>query len=81
MLARAANALGCVAGQSESFADADTFADWGKDGIAFISSLADPTTDNKVMQGTGGGHFTPLGTYTREQAIVTMYRLFNVCQG
>lgn len=30
-----------------------------------------------VMNGTGGGAFSPLGSYTRQQAYVTMYRLLS----
>ena len=32
--------------------------------------------DLKVMNGTAAGHFDPLGTYTREQAVLTLLRLY-----
>jgi len=32
---------------------------------------------NAVMGGVGNNMFGPLGTYTKEQAILTMVRLFN----
>lgn len=77
MLARTAKVLGVEAGQSVVFADADTFADWSRDSIAFISGITDPYNDIKVMEGTGAGSFSPLMTYSREQAIITALRLFS----
>lgn len=77
MLARTAKVLSMKATQSVDFADADTFADWSKDSISFISGITDPTNGKKVMEGTGGGNFSPFGTYTREQAILTALRLFH----
>lgn len=77
MLARTAKVLGITAGQSVDFADADSFADWGREGIAFISGVTDPYNGKKVMEGTGEGNFSPLATYSREQAIITALRLFS----
>lgn len=77
MLARTAKVLGITAGQSVDFADADSFADWGREGIAFISGVTDPYSGKKVMEGTGEGNFSPTATYSREQAIITALRLFS----
>lgn len=76
MLGRTARVLGISGGQGDTFTDADTFPDWAREGIAFASGLADAVSGNKVMQGTGGGRFSPLMTYSREQGIVTALRMF-----
>jgi len=34
-----------------------------------------------IMQGTGGGNFSPKGTYSGAQAIVTMLRMYNITLG
>ena len=77
MLARTGKLLGIQAGQSVPFTDTDTLADWSADSVAFISGLKDPYNSKSVMEGTGGGYFSPLATYSREQAIVTALRLFS----
>ena len=73
MLARTARLLGLSAGMGETFADSASIASWAADGVAFTSGLTD-STGARVMGGTGGG-FDPLGSYTREQAILTALRL------
>lgn len=80
MLTRTAKLLGLSAGQGETFADAATFPDWAKEGIAYVSGLTDGVSGSKVMGGTGNGAFSPAATYTREQALVTALRLFRVPQ-
>lgn len=78
MLARTAKALGLSAGErSMNFNDAELFATWAVGNISFVSGLTDPTTGNKVMNGTGNGNFSPTSYYTREQAILTALRLFH----
>lgn len=77
MLSRTAKVLGLTTGKGETFADAGQFASWASESISFVSGLADPATGNKVMGGTGNGNFSPLATYTREQAVMTAMRLFN----
>lgn len=44
-------------------------AAYAQDSVKFVQSV-------KVMNGTGGGNFSPLGYYTKQQALVTMNRLF-----
>lgn len=78
MLYRTAKALGITAPNSEklTFADESEFANWGKDGIFFVSaSLSDKGT--RVMGGVEDGKFNPSGFYTKEQSILTIYRLFH----
>lgn len=44
-------------------------ADYAKDNVKYVQTI-------KVMNGTGGNNFSPLGYYTKQQAFVTMNRLF-----
>lgn len=52
-----------------TFADEDSFASWSGDSVKMISALG-------IMNGTGDNQFSPSGTYTREQAYMTIVRLF-----
>ena len=79
MLARTAQVLDMTSGQGQSFGDEATIASWAREGVAFTSGLVDPTTGDRVMGGTGNGNFSPLATYTREQAYITALRLSH-CQ-
>ncbi len=77
MLARAARALECFENApGKNFADANEISPYARESVAYISSLTDPITGNRVMGGVGGGRFDPSGAYTLEQAIVTVYRLY-----
>lgn len=62
-----------------SFSDYYAIQDWAKEYVAFVSTAKDPDTNNMVMggkpDGSGGVKFDPDGSYSREQAIVTIYRL------
>ncbi|NLZ52178.1 MAG: dockerin type 1 [Thermoanaerobacteraceae bacterium] len=82
MLMRTAVVLGITETDElpEVFADREAFADWAKDAITFVSSLKDKSSNKKIMGGVGNGNFAPLGSYTREQAVVTMLRLFNAVE-
>jgi len=71
MLARTANLLGVsTTGRKTDFADSGSIASWAKDGIDKVVELG-------IMNGTGNNRFDPLKNYTREQAIITIYRLFS----
>ena len=80
MLARAAALIGSippVAGPL-SYTDQDRIASWALEGVYNASlALVDRTNNRAVMGGTGSNQFSPLGTYSREQAIITAKRLFN----
>ena len=81
MLARLADVVGCKTNASEvSFSDASAIAGWAQDGVGFISACQDPTTSKRVMGGTGAGRFSPKGSYTREQSIMTLIRLFHAAE-
>lgn len=82
MLARAAEMLGApVSGDAKDFRDSGQFAAWAAEPIAYVSSVRAPDTNKPVMGGVGGKRFDPFGTYTREQACITAYRLFQALAG
>ena len=76
MLYNAAKLMDIDGGEGSTFTDSGEFASWAAAGITFVSSVKDKTTQNAVMGGLGNGRFNPHGTYTKEQAILTMVRLF-----
>lgn len=70
MLTNAAKVLNqTVSGAEAAFADASSIAAWAKPSVSFVSSAG-------VMNGTGNNSFSPLGTYSRQQAFMTIVRLF-----
>lgn len=75
MLSNAAKVLGISGGTAPEFTDLGTAGSWAVDAIKTIASIS-TKTGTPVMGGTGAGVFSPLGTYTREQSVVTVYRLF-----
>lgn len=77
MLNNLADVLGIENSESiERFADESFFAQWAIEEIYNIASIK--SGDTYVMAGTGEGKFSPWMNYTREQAIVTVYRLISV---
>jgi hypothetical protein len=56
-------------GDSADFSDAGQWDEWAKPYILWVLGSG-------IMQGTGNGQFSPHDTYTRQQAITTMNRLF-----
>jgi len=77
MLTKLAKLFGASGGQEIQFSDISPLAGWAKEGISFISALADKTNSNRVMNGVGNNQFGPYGVYTRAQTMMTMVRLFN----
>ncbi len=75
MLARTAEQLQITGnGKGKQFNDADEFSAWASEGIGTVTSIV--SQDGKaVMQGTGGGRFSPKDRYTVEQSALTLYRL------
>lgn len=55
--------------EAAKFADDAKVSGWAKNDVSYVSQI-------KVMGGTGGGNFSPLGTYSREQSFITVYRLY-----
>lgn len=72
MLVRLAEAAGTPLPQSvTSFADKDQIADWARSAVGQAQAAG-------IMGGTGNNQFSPAATYTREQSIITISRLFDV---
>ncbi len=53
---------------AESYKDKNQMKDYAMGGIGYVTALG-------LMNGTGNNNFSPLSNYSREQAIVTLYRL------
>ena len=58
-----------VTGNTDHFQDSGQIADWASADVGAAESLG-------VMKGTTADTFDPLGTYTREQAVLTFVRLY-----
>lgn len=71
LLMRAAQLIsGDIEEVEPSFADNADIADYAKKAVSYVTTL-------KIMNGVGEDKFDPTATYTREQAYVTIVRLFN----
>jgi hypothetical protein len=79
MLCKLAEVLGldCNVQSVDKFADHSDIAFWAKDYIYKICGIKSAGGDG-IMAGVAGNKFAPKGNYTREQAIVTIYRLLSV---
>lgn len=55
------------------FADDASIASWAKTYVSFVGTVG-------IMNGTGGNRFDPLGSYTREQAYLTMERIYRMAK-
>lgn len=62
----------------QTFVDDSYFATWARNSIYYITGYIQGT-NNKIMVGTDINKFSPWMTYTREQAISTMYRIYSSC--
>ena len=56
-----------------TFTDHSSISSWAQEAVSAVSACE--TGGNKIMNGTGNNLFSPQETYTREQSIVTMFRL------
>jgi len=64
-------------GKSKPFVDESYFADWAKDSIYTITTFKGKS-GIPVMAGTGENKFSPWYNYSREQAIATMVRIYDI---
>ncbi len=72
ILTNTAKVLGVdITAVETNFADSDKIADWAVQYVNYVSAAG-------IMLGTGNNRFSPTGTYTREQAVLTMLRLWNI---
>jgi len=70
MLARLAYAVGQpLPTSAPTFADSTAISSWAIDSVGQVQSAG-------IMDGVDNNTFAPNGTYTREQTIVSMLRLF-----
>ncbi|SFM51398.1 S-layer homology domain-containing protein [Paenibacillus sp. 1_12] len=77
MLSRAAKVIEIDINRSGvSFADYKQVAEWAKEPISFVSAAKDSITGLAIMSGTGNGKFSPLEYYSRQQAMITIKRLY-----
>jgi len=53
-----------------TFADKDTVSDWAVTQVGQVQAAG-------IMSGVGENKFAPKDSYTREQSIVTMLRVYN----
>ena len=58
-----------LTGRAEAYEDREDIAPWAQDSVAALARW-------QVMKGTAPGVFSPRGSYTREQCIVTFLRLY-----
>ncbi len=56
-----------------TFADNAQISGWALDAVGQVQSAG-------IMNGTGGNQFTPHGSYTREQSIITMLNLYRTAK-
>lgn len=71
MLQRTAKALGSdITGIATNFDDKNKIASWANEGVSYVFA-------KDIMSGTGNNQFSPLGMYTRQQAYVTILRIYN----
>jgi hypothetical protein len=78
MLSRTAKVLGVSLNSSSlNFTDNNDIASWAKDSVSAITSIPDKTNQSRVMGSTGNNNFSPKASYTKQQAFITVKRLFN----
>ena len=60
-------------GTTVTFTDRDAIAGYAQEAVDYVSALG-------VMNGTSADTFSPLGSYTRQQAYLTVCRLYEALQ-
>ncbi len=63
--------------KNKSFSDENLLDNWAKDAVYKITSFKGDS-GIPVMTGIGGNKFSPLNNYSREQAIATMVRIYDI---
>ena len=75
MLSRLASVMGRPLPQgTPTFSDSAAIASWAAEAVGQMQ-------ESGIMGGTGDGAFTPQGSYTVEQSILTALRLYELTQG
>lgn len=75
MLSNTAKFLGLAPSTSMNISDLSSADSWAQDAIKTVTGLVS-TTGKTVMNGVDLTRFAPKDRYTREQSILTVYRLF-----
>lgn len=77
ILARTINRLGIIVqtGTPSNYADSNRIASYALESVKYLSACE--SNGAKIMGGVGNDSFSPNGTYTRAQAIVTVCRLID----
>lgn len=75
MLARAAKYMNVPSAGGTDFADGGQIAAWAQASVSYVAGVKSPVSGKVVMGGTGGGNFSPLGTYTLQEAYCSFLRL------
>jgi len=81
MLVVMAELLGKMTSESGAKRFNDAPNNWAQTYINKISSVTSPYSGARVMGGDDKGNFSPTGTFTTEQAIATMLRMFESVVG
>lgn len=80
MLARTARYLGMEGtGTSRTFSDQTDIAPWAADSVSFVTTLSTP--DGRTVMGSTGTGFSPLATYTLQEACCSFLRLYQSLVG
>jgi len=61
---------------TSQFLDENNIASWAKESVNFVSSAYEKDTGLKVMGGVGNNKFAPNDNYTRQQAFISIKRLY-----
>ncbi|WP_248928508.1 WG repeat-containing protein [Paenibacillus hamazuiensis] len=60
-----------------SFADKEDIAPWAIHAVDWVTSIEDMTNRSKVMGNSDENNFNPNGSFTKQQAFITVKRLYN----
>lgn len=69
----------CSTNNKIKYNDRDDFSDWAIEGIDFVSTTTNSLDNTSIMAGYNN-EFHPKDYYTKEQAIITIYKLLNAPQ-
>lgn len=58
------------------YSDMEQISFYARPAVDWVSQVRDSVSSRSVMAGVGDGRFDPMGTYTREQAVLTLLRMF-----
>lgn len=80
MIARTAQYLGIDGIPTESeqpkFLDNHVIESWAREAVRYVSTTEDSVSGAKIMGGTSENKFSPNALFTKQQAFITMVRLF-----